>query len=224
MAGAALAAIVYLRHDIAAMHPNPAFREDDQARALMAARERGFGVLTVATPNGVQASHIPFLLDATTVSAHLSRGGAVARFLRNGPAEALLIVSGPDAYISPDWYGIEDQVPTWNYVAIHLRGTLRLLPDKALRPHLDQLTAEHEGRLASKPPWIADKMTPGLMERMMRQIVPIELSISTVEATFKLNQNKPEKARLAAADAVAAAKYGRDVEALVRLMRAPEHQ
>lgn len=204
------------------MHPNPAFREDDQARALMAARERGFGVLTVASPAGVQASHVPFVLDATIVAAHLSRGGAVARLLRDGPAEALLIVSGPDAYISPDWYGMEDQVPTWNYIAVHLRGTLRLLPDEALRPHLDQLTAEHEARLAPKAPWKSDKMTPGLVERMMRQIVPIELSVATIEATFKLNQNKPDAARLAAADAVEDAAYGHDTAALAQLMRAPK--
>lgn len=204
------------------MHPNPAFREEDQARALMAARERGFGVLTVVTPAGIQASHVPFVIDPTTVAAHLSRGGAVARHLRQGPAEAMLIVSGPDAYISPDWYGMDDQVPTWNYVAVHLRGTLRLLPDEALRPHLERLSAEHEAQLAPKRPWTIDKMTPGLVERMMRQIVPIELAISSVESTFKLNQNKPEAARLAAAEAVAASPHGHDMAGLSALMRAPK--
>ena len=204
------------------MHPNPAFREDDQARALVAARQRGFGVMTVMGPQGVLASHVPFVLEATTVGAHLSRGGAVARHLRQGPAETLLIVSGPDAYISPDWYGLEDQVPTWNYVAVHLRGTARLLPDEALRPHLERLTAEMEGRLLPKPPWKIDKMTPGVAERMMRQIVPIEITVATVEATFKLNQNKVDAARLAAADAVEGAGQGHAPAALARLMRAPK--
>lgn len=208
------------------MHPNPAFREDDQARALVTARERGFGVLTVAGPagtsGGVLASHLPFVLEATTVAAHLSRAGAVARHLRNGPAEALLIVSGPDAYISPDWYGIDDQVPTWNYVAVHLRGTVRLLPDEALRPHLELLSAEAEGRLLPKPPWTIDKMTPGLAERMMRQIVPIEMTVASVEATFKLSQNKADAVRLAAADAVEGAGYGHEPQALAALMRAPD--
>lgn len=203
------------------MHPNPAFREDDQARALVTARERGFGVLTVAAPEGVLASHLPFVVEATAVAGHLSRAGAVARHLRQGPAEALLIVSGPDAYISPDWYGIEDQVPTWNYVAVHLRGTVRLLPDTALRPHLERLSAEMEGRLLPKPPWKMDKMTPGLAERMMRQIVPLELTVATVEATFKLNQNKTEAARLAAADAVEAADQGQEPRVLAELMRLP---
>ncbi len=212
------------------MHPNPAYREDDQARALAAARQRGFGVLTVAAPaeaaggtaGGVLASHVPFVLDATTVAAHLSRGGALARHLARGPAEALLIVSGPDAYISPDWYGMDDQVPTWNYVAVHLRGTLRLLPDEALRPHLERLSAEHEAQLAPKRPWTMDKMTPGVVERMMRQIVPIEMAIASVEATFKLNQNKPDEARLSAAEAVATAGYGHEPAALAALMRAPK--
>ena len=207
------------------MHPNPAFREDDQARALVAARERGFGVLTVAGPagtsGGVLASHVPFVLEATTVAAHLSRAGAVARHLRQGPAEALLIVSGPDAYISPDWYGVEDQVPTWNYVAVHLRGELRLLPDEALRPHLERLAATHEAQLAKRP-WTMEKMTPGTAERMMRQIVPVELCVATIEATFKLNQNKSEAARLAAADAVEGAGYGHEPAALAAMMRAPK--
>jgi transcriptional regulator len=202
------------------MHPNPAFREDDQARALVAARERGFGVLTAAGPDGVLASHVPFVLDATTVAAHLSRGGALARHLRQGPAEALLIVSGPDAYISPDWYGMEDQVPTWNYVAVHIRGTVRLLPDEALPPHLERLSAEHEGHLPKKP-WTLDKMTPGVAERMMRQIVPLEMTVASVEATFKLNQNKPDAARLSAADAVEASGHGHETASLAAMMRAP---
>lgn len=200
------------------MHPNPAFREDDQARALLMARERGFGVLTATGSDGVLASHVPFVLEATTVAAHLSRGGALALHLRHGPAEALLIVSGPDAYISPDWYGAEDQVPTWNYVAVHLRGTARPLPDEALRPHLERLSAAHEAQL-EKRPWTMDKMTPGLAERMMRQIMPIEMTVATVEATFKLNQNKTDAAREAAADAVESAGYGHEPAGLARLMR-----
>jgi len=203
------------------MHPNPAYRDDDQARALMAARERGFGVVTVAGPDGVLASHVPFSLDATTVDLHLSRGGALARHMRNGPAEALLIVSGPDAYITPEWYGIEDQFPTWNYVAVHLRGELRVLPDEELRPLLEKLTAEHEARLPGKSPWTMDKVAPEIVARMMRQIVPLRMTIASVEATYKLGQNKPDAARLSAADAVAASDYGHDTALLARLMREP---
>lgn len=204
------------------MHPNPAFREEDQARALIEARRRGFGVLTVASPAGVLASHMPFVLDPTVMAGHLSRGGALARHLAKGSAEALLIVSGPDAYVSPDWYGIEDQVPTWNYVAIHLRGTVRLLPNDALPAHLERLSAEHEARLAPKKPWTMDKMTPGVAERMMRQIVPLEMVITSVDSTFKLNQNKPEDARLAAADAISASAHGHQTAALAGMMRAPK--
>ncbi len=102
----------------------------------------------------------------------------------------MLIVSGPDAYISPDWYGVPDQVPTWNYVAVHLRGTLHALPDDALRPHLDAVTAHFEAHLLPKKPWVADKMTEGVMERMMRGIRPFRLEISAVDSTVKLNQNK----------------------------------
>lgn len=203
------------------MHPNPAYRDTDESRALGAARQRGFGVLTVAGPEGVLASHMPFVFEDGAVAGHLSRAGAVARRLREGPAEALLIVSGPDGYISPDWYGLEDQVPTWNYVAVHLRGALSLLPDEALRPHLDRLSAEHEAHLLPKKPWTTDKMTPGVIERMMRQIVPVRMTVADVDSTFKLTQNKVDSARLSAADAVEVSAHGHETAALAALMRAP---
>ena len=65
-------------------------------------------------------------------------------------------------------------------------------------------------------------MTPGVPERMMRQIVPVEMTVASVDATFKLNQNKPEAARLAAADAVEGAGYGHETGALAALMRLPK--
>lgn len=202
------------------MHPNPAFRAESEARALAAARDRGFGVLTIAPEGRVLAAHIPFLLGDDRIEAHLVRSNPVARALRDGPAEALLAVSGPDGYISPDWYGEADRVPTWNYVAVHLRGHLALLPQESLRPHLDRLSAAFEARLAPKPPWSADKMTPDALEGLLRQIVPVELTGLSVESTFKLNQNRTAPARLAAADALEASPgAGSGKDALARMMR-----
>ena len=133
------------------MHPNPVFRRAPRASALDLARERGFGTFTVAGPEGVLAAHAPFVLDEGRVLAHLVRANPIARHLGNGPARALLIVSGPDGYVSPDWYGEPQLVPTWNYVAVHLRGAVRLLDDTALRPILDRLSHTFETRLAPKP-------------------------------------------------------------------------
>jgi transcriptional regulator len=147
------------------------------------------------------------------------RSNPVLRAL-DGPRPAVLAVSGPDGYVSPDWYGLADQVPTWNYVAVHLRGTLEALDAGALGPMLDRLSAAFEDRLAPKPAWTADKMDPGAMARMMRSIVPLRLIVASVEGTWKLNQNKPAAARLAAAGHVAASATGSATAALAALMRA----
>jgi transcriptional regulator len=202
------------------MHPNPVFRREPRESALDLARERGFGTFTVAGPDGVLAAHLPFVLDEDRVLAHLVRVNPLARLLGSGPAPALLIVSGPDGYISPDWYGEPQLVPTWNYVAVHLRGELRLLDDTTLRPILERLSATFEARLAPKTPWKTDKVDDGLLARMMRQIIPIELSVDTVDSTFKLNQNRSDTARAGAAAALAAGGTpGMETRALAERMR-----
>jgi transcriptional regulator len=202
------------------MHPNPVFRGEPRESALEFARERGFGALTVAVPEGVLAAHVPFVLEEERVLAHLIRANPLARHLGGGPAAALLIVSGPDGYVSPDWYGEPQMVPTWNYVAVHLRGELRLLEETALRPVLDRLSANFEKRLAPKPPWTTGKVDDRLLAGMMRQIVPIEMSVETVDSTFKLNQNRSETARAGAAAALAAGGTpGTETRALATLMQ-----
>lgn len=209
------------------MHPNPAFRQAPTDRNLALARARGFGVLSVNGPDGPLAAHVPFLLnaDASHADLHLARSNPIVR--AGVPCPALLAVAGPDAYVSPDWYGpadqVPDQVPTWNYLAVHLRGTIAALDRAALRPHLDALSAEHEGRIAGKPPWTSAKMTEGAMPRMMRMILPFRFTILSVEGTWKLNQNKPPVLRARAAAALAAAALaGGDpaAQAIAALMQA----
>jgi transcriptional regulator len=200
------------------MHPNPIFRQSSEAEAIALARARGFGVLTVNGDEGPLAAHVPFEIDAAggAVTLHLARSNPIARGRLPGPA--VMIVSGPDAYVSPDWYGMPDQVPTWNYLAVHLRGVLEPLPDEALRPHLDRVSAAFEARLAPKKPWVADKMTDGVMDRMMRGILPFRVVIGSVSITTKLNQNKPEEARAAAARGIAGAPIGLGAEGIARMM------
>ena len=203
------------------MHPNPAFRQDPREKNLAFARARGFGLLTINGPDGPLAAHIPFLLNADTSFAelHLARSNPIARVPL--PTPALIAVSGPDAYISPDWYGpheeVPDQVPTWNYVAVHLRGLLEPLPDEALRPHVDALSAEHEGRIEGKRPWTSAKMTEGAMPRMLRMILPFRFEVASVEGTWKLNQNKTPEIRARAA--VALSQGNASAQAIAALIR-----
>jgi transcriptional regulator len=203
------------------MHANPAFRAVPTEASLAYARARGFGALCVNAPDGPLVSHVPFDLseDGAQAELHLVRSNPILRLIET-PQPAVLVVSGPDGYVSPDWYGVEDQVPTWNYVAVHLRGMLELVERDALRDQLDGLSAAFETRFADKAPWTSDKMGAGVMERMMRAIAPCRLRIADVQATWKLNQNKPEGVRLAAADAVERSGVGQELAALARLMRA----
>lgn len=202
------------------MHPNPAFRQTPADRNLTFARERGFGILTVNGETGPLAAHVPFILaeDGQSAELHLVRSNPVARALAS-PQPALLAVSGPDGYVSPDWYGVEDQVPTWNYIAVHLRGRLELLPETALRDHLDRLSAQFEDRLLPKPPWLTSKMSVEIMPRFMRAIVPVRLTIEDLQGTWKLNQNKPEDVRLRAADHVGTSAIGSELALLAQLMK-----
>jgi transcriptional regulator len=114
-------------------------------------------------------------------------------------------VSGAEAYVSPDWYGMPDQVPTWNYLAVHLRGRVERLPEAALRGVLDRLSAEFERRLLPKTPWTLDKMDPEATARLMRMIVPFVLHVEDVQSTWKLGQNKPPAVQEAAGRAMQAA-------------------
>ena len=197
------------------MHPNQTYRGTPEVEALAFALARGFGTLTVCGPDVPLLAHVPFCEVADGVlECHLMRSNPVLRVL---PARALLAVTGPDGYVSPDWYGMADQVPTWNYVVVHLEGCAEALPAEKMPAHLDRLSAAFESRL-DKIPWTSAKMSEGVMERMMRSIVPVRMRVEAVRSTFKLNQNKPDEVRRRAADSVGRG-VGSELAALATLMR-----
>lgn len=203
------------------MHPNPAFRDTAQAESLRFVRERAFGMLAVSGEGAPLLSHVPFLLsdDGAHADLHLVRSNPITRAAGQGIA-ARLAVSGADGYVSPDWYGLgPDQVPTWNYVAVHLTGRLVPLPDDALEPLLAAQSDAFEARLPKRP-WTMDKMTAETKVRLMRMIRPYRLEIAQVDSTWKLGQNKPGLARQAAAEAVAGG-LGQELETLAALMQSP---
>lgn len=204
------------------MHPNPSFRGVEEQRALADAKARGFGVLTVNGPDGILASHVPYLLEEDRIAAHLVRSNPISRVLRDGPVEALLVVSGPDGYISSDWYEEPQLLSTWNYVAIHLRGEVRALEAEALHPHLEALSDFNETQLLPKKPWTMDKMEPDALVRFMRMLVPVEMDIREVASTYKLGQNRGAPAREAAAGKLEGSTIGLNTAELAQLMRDAE--
>lgn len=201
------------------MHPNPVYRGATANFNLEFARQQGFGMLAVCADGAPLISHIPFVLNGAgdVADFHLVRSNPIARL--GGAVCARLAVQGPHSYISPDWYGADDQVPTWNYVAVHLVGEITQRPAGELRALLDRQSAEFEDRLAPKTSWTAAKMTPDVLDRMMRQIVPCRMNVAEVLGTWKLNQNKPDAVRLRAADHVDAYGMGQEIRLLAGLMR-----
>ena len=207
------------------MHPNPVFHTHSDQANLAFARQRAFGILAVNGADGPLMSHVPFLLDddGENLWLHLVRSNPIVRALGT-PQAAKIAVSGPDSYVSPDWYGVADQVPTWNYIAVHLSGLLELRPVQELHDLLDRQSRLFEERLAPKAAWTSEKMSEGVMERMMRAIVPCRMKITGLDGTWKLNQNKPDDVRHRAATHIETEGLGSDLAALTRLMHAVDGQ
>lgn len=202
------------------MHPNPNFRKETEERNIAFARERGFGTLAINATNGPLLSHIPFLLmeDNKSVELHLVRSNPIFRALSE-PQEAVISILGGDSYLSPDWYFVDDQVPTWNYIAVHIRGTISLLPDEEIHGILDRLTASMEDRLLPKKPWTFSKMDQEVYKKMLRQIVPVRMVVSEINGTWKLSQNKSDEVRISAADGVTENGIGSELALISHLMR-----
>ena len=204
------------------MHPNPAFRQEPEFLHLNMVRLRGFGALIVPDGGLPMVSHVPFVLDEgdRTLELHLMRSNPICGAVRFAQP-AMMVVNGPDGYVSPDWYGDPDnaQVPTWNYVAVHLTGRIEPMADQELRAHLDRLAETFEARLVPKKPWETSKMPPQKMEAMMLGIRAFRFRIETIDGTWKLNQNKSDAQRERAASHMRHGVTGHETEALSRIMR-----
>ncbi|SPF79128.1 Protease synthase and sporulation protein PAI 2 [Aliiroseovarius pelagivivens] len=200
------------------MHPNPVFRRSERDQNIAFAQNRAFGTLCVAGETPL-LSHIPFLLsdDGSLAEFHLVRSNPIARV---GETNAVIAVTGPDGYVSPDWYGADQQVPTWNYVAVHLRGRLVPLEQDALHDILVRQAADYEARIEGKAPWTFDKMTPEVIAKMERMIVPMRLEVETIDGTWKLGQNKDDPMREAAAAQMHTG-FGQELAEIAKLMGEP---
>jgi transcriptional regulator len=196
------------------MHPNRKFHIEDRDAMAALVRRTGFGTLVVQTQEGLRAVHIPLLLQGDRLRFHVARGNKVHAALL-GAADAIVVVNGPDTYVSPDWYGMPGRVPTWNYVAVEMNGRPTPLCREALIRLMDDLSAEHEEKLAPKTPWTRAKMDPALFEGLLKAITGFEIEIAEWRGTAKLDQDKPEEVRARLADAIADAGW-HDAAALVR--------
>lgn len=171
------------------MHPNPAFRHDDRALFERLIQEIGFGMVFATTPDGPRVAHVPLVSTGDgAVQFHLARGNALARHLDG--MVALAVVNGPDAYVSPRWYGEDpNQVPTWNYVALEMEGPVRRMDHDGLYGQLEALSAQEEAKLPP-PAWTMAKADPAYIDKLIGAIVSFEMEVQAWRPTFKLSQNK----------------------------------
>src|SRR6185312_5079914 len=179
-------------------YPGPSFREERVEVLHAAIRELAFCTLVTHADGDFVVSHLPFELDAQpapsgTLLGHIARYNPQWRGIGEDGVPALAIFQGPHAYVSPSWYpGKRDdprQVPTWDYIAVHARGTLRVFHDEArLHDLLRRLVERNE---SPRPdPWrITDAPADYLCEQM-RYIAGLELRIGKLEGRYKLSQNR----------------------------------
>lgn len=166
---------------------------DDVSRLLLEARA---GDLVTIGDGGLTASMIPFLYDPSlgqrgSLLGHLARPNRQWRGADG--REALVLIHGPDGYVSPAWYAAKREhgrvVPTWNYVLAAVHGTLRVHDDAAwTRDVVERLTRAHEEGRAE--PWAVSFAPEPYIEGQLRAIVGVEVEIDRVEAKWKLSQNR----------------------------------
>ena len=163
----------------------------------------GAADLITSTSLGLLATFLPLLYDKPASRPGTGElGSLVGHVARANPqwreeaiGEAMVIVRGPDGYISPSWYPSKQEhgrvVPTWNYVTAHIHGRLVIHDDPEWVGGLvRRLTDVHEGNRAA--PWSVDDAPEEFIAAQLRAIVGVEIVISRIEAKYKLSQNRPE--------------------------------
>jgi transcriptional regulator len=174
---------------------------DEAVRDLLA--RHGAADLITLTADGLLATMLPFAYEPSD-GEHGALYGHVARnndqWRKPALGESLVIVRGPDAYVSPSWYAAKAEhgrvVPTWNYVTAHVYGELVVHDDPAwVEDVVRRLTAKHEAARRQSPgqapEWSVDDAPRKFIAGQLRAIVGLELRITRIEAKAKLSQNRP---------------------------------
>ena len=169
--------------------------DDDAVTTLL--EQHGAADLITRTDDGLAATLLPFVYvpgagTRGALQGHVARNND--QWSRAAHGESLVIVRGPDAYISPSWYASKAEhgrvVPTWNYITAHVYGQLVVHDDPEWTEDLvRRLTDKHESR--REHPWAVDDAPRAYIEGQLRAIVGVELLITRIEAKAKLSQNRP---------------------------------
>jgi transcriptional regulator len=172
------------------------FAADDELTGELL-RNHGAADLVTVTDDGLVATLLPFIYvpeagEHGALRGHVARNNDQWKLPAHG--ESLVIVRGPDAYISPAWYASKAEhgrvVPTWNYMTAHVYGRLTVHDEPEWKEDLvRRLTGKHEGK--REHPWSVDDAPRAFIEGQLKAIVGVELMITRIEAKAKLSQNRP---------------------------------
>jgi transcriptional regulator len=172
------------------MYIPPYYRNTDHETLLAFANAHPFAVICSNGPEIPLATHLPFIIrkeeEKIILVSHFARANPHAAALRDND-KVLVIFSGADAYISPVHYEKKENVPTWNYIAVHMTGTIRLLHAEVEKEKilLDTILNFDPGY---KKQW--DELPSTYISGMMKGIVAFEIEVTNLEGKFKLSQNK----------------------------------
>jgi transcriptional regulator len=170
------------------------YEEKDTEKIHAFIKENSFAIL-VSVKDGVPVgTHIPLALEknaqgADVLVGHISRGNEQKYTLADG-AKVLAIFPGPHAYISPRWYTAM-QVPTWNYISVHVYGTVTIIEGEVLRAALSRLMNTYEQHRPR--PVTLEEIPEKMVADDLRGIVGFEIAIDEIQAAYKLSQNRDEQ-------------------------------
>jgi transcriptional regulator len=175
------------------MRQNPSFSLADPAAIKQLIRENPWSTIVSNTSEGLVASHYPVLVDEDreelSIVTHVGRPDDLVHEL--GQHELLVVIQGPHGYISPSWYDENPAVPTWNFVAAHLRGVPEILSPEENFAVLGKLVDHFEDRVPEPRRMLAATADAAYAERIQSGTVGLRLTPTSVTAKSKLSQNRP---------------------------------
>lgn len=155
-------------------------------------RQNSFGTLITTKKGKPIATHLPLQLmkeEATYyITGHMAYGNPQWRTFETCE-DVLVTFQGPHAYISSSWYE-QENVPTWNYQAVHVYGTAYILDEEELKQDLTKLLQKYE--IHRENPVLWDKLSPSLLEKELKGIVGFKIKVGEIQAAYKMSQNRSE--------------------------------
>ncbi len=166
------------------------YRNEDLEEVAEFLSNNAFAILVSQVEGKPWATHLPLELETDdegkkVLTGHMAKANPQWRhFVENEPV--LAIFNGPHAYISSSWYK-EEEVPTWNYIAVHVYGTLRILSEEEVMASLHRLVDKYEQN--SKQPISLHKLSPKTL-RQVKGVVGFQISVDQIQAAYKLSQGR----------------------------------